>query len=170
MVPESSVQVKESLVPGAGLGLFLAQDLPQGTVLGEYPGVVLPLAQHAASTKMQQAPQSEAYIWRFSDNQFVIDPTDGNGILQPECRGGNPSTPLSVPLFATLLSFLTVPTALCRINEPPKGRGVNVITEEDRESRTVTFKLERDCYANEELFIDYGLSYDRSKYGPPPSD
>jgi hypothetical protein len=166
MVEPSTLEIKTSLVPNAGLGLFLAQDLPRGTVLGEYPGVVLPLAQHAASNKMQKAPLSEAYIWRFSDNAFVIDPTDQNGVLQPNCRGGNPSTPFSVPIFSTLLSFVTVPSTLCRINEPPKGRDVNVITEEDLRSRTVNFQLERNCYAGEELYIDYGLSYDRSMYGP----
>jgi hypothetical protein len=63
------------------------------------------------------------------------------------------------------LSFVQVPTTVCRINEPPKGRDVNVITSEDRDSRTVTFILERDVYEGEELYIDYGLSYDRSMYG-----
>jgi hypothetical protein len=165
-VPESALHIKESMIPGAGLGLYVSQDLPAGTILGDYPGVVLPLTQHATSTKLQhEAPQSEAYIWRFGDNQFVIDPTDPQGILQDSCRGGNPSTPLSVGIFATILSFVTVPTALCRINEPPKGKDVNVVTEEDSIARKVTFLLERDCSAGEELYIDYGLSYDRSRYG-----
>jgi hypothetical protein len=159
------LQVKESLVPNAGLGLFLTQDLPGGTILGDYPGVVLPLTQHAGSGKLQTAPQSEGYIWRFGDNQFVIDPTDQDGMLQELCAGGNPSTPLSVFLFSTILSFVKVPTTLCRINEPPKGRDVNVITEENLKERKVTFILERNCYAGEELYIDYGLSYDRSRYG-----
>ncbi|KAG7340148.1 SET methyltransferase domain containing protein [Nitzschia inconspicua] len=164
-VPKSAIEIKESTVSGAGLGLYLKQDFPKGTILGDYPGVVLPLAQHSESNKMQVAPFSEAYIWRFSDNKFVIDPTDNQGFLQETCRGGNPGTPLSVGIFATILSFVTVPSALCRINEPPKGRDVNVITEEDLKARKVTFVLERDCYTGEELFIDYGLSYDRSLYG-----
>lgn len=72
---------------------------------------------------------------------------------------------LSQGFFNSVLSFVQVPTTLCRINEPPKGRDVNVITSEDRNSRTVTFILERDVYEGEELYIDYGLSYDRSMYG-----
>jgi SET domain-containing protein len=36
--------------------------------------------------------------------------------------------------------------------------------------RTVTFQLERDVYTGEELFIDYGFSYDRSMYGKPNSN
>jgi hypothetical protein len=100
----------------------------------------------------------------------VIDPTDQDGMLQEFCRGGNPSVPLSVLLFSTILSFVTVPTTLCRINEPPKGRDVNVITEENLNERKVTFLLERDCFAGEELYIDYGLSYDRSRYGDSGKD
>ena len=158
-----SLRIADSQVPGAGLGLFLTSTLRQGTVLGTYPGVVIPLQQNLG--KLQQYPQCEGYIWRFSDNQFVIDPTDQYGEIQDVCFGGNPSMPFSTTLFNTLLSFLSVPTTLCRINEPPKGRDVNVITEEDRQARTVTFILERDVYEGEELFIDYGLSYDRSMYG-----
>ena len=72
---------------------------------------------------------------------------------------------LSEGFFQTLLSFMKVPTTLCRINEPPRGKDVNVVTDEDRGARSVTFSLERDVFAGEELFIDYGLSYDRSAYG-----
>lgn len=161
--PSRSIQVRESLVPGAGLGLFAASTLRRGTVLGGYPGVVIPLTQNLG--KLRDHPACEGYIWRFSDNQFVIDPTDRQGEIRDVCLGGNPSIPLSVAIFATLFRFMSVPTTLCRINEPPKGRDVNVITEEDLNARTVTFVLERDVYEGEELYIDYGLSYDRSMYG-----
>ena len=76
-----------------------------------------------------------------------------------------------MPLSLALFRFLNpkdqggVPTILCRINEPPIGRDVNVVTDEDRDQRQVTFVLERDVFAGEEFFIDYGLSYDRSMYG-----
>ena len=166
------LRVGPSTVPGAGLGLFAARFMPKGTVLGTYPGVLLPLGQHSASAKVRDCPACASYIWRFTDNQYVIDPTDhGDGTLGPVCKGGNPSQPGSVVLF-NVLSLLGlwrgVPTALCRINEPPKGGDVNVVTEEDLESRTVTFALERDVYAGEELHIDYGLTYDRSGYGGNP--
>jgi hypothetical protein len=158
-----SLQIKHSTVPGAGLGLFCTSTLRKGTVLGTYPGVVIPLQQNLG--KLQKYPQCEGYIWRFSDNQFVIDPTDQFGEIQDVCCGGNPGMPFSILLFNTLLSSLSVPTTLCRINEPPKGRDVNVVTEEDIQTRSVAFILERDVYEGEELFIDYGLSYDRSRYG-----
>lgn len=160
---QNYVEAKQSTVPGAGLGLFAKTTLRQGTILGAYPGVVVPLTQNLQ--KLKEYPQCEGYVWRFSDNQFVIDPTNPKGIIEDYCLGGNPSMPLSIPFFQTLLSFVKVPTTLCRINEPPKGRDVNVVTNEDRELRQVTFMLERDVYEGEEFFIDYGLSYDRSQYG-----
>lgn len=161
------VAIRPSTVPGAGLGLFATMAMPKHTVLGTYPGVVLPLSQNL--NKLRMYPSCEGYIWRFSDNRFVIDPTNAVGVLDTVCYGGNPSLPGSTVLFQTLFQSMTVPTTLCRINEPPRGKDVNVVTEEDQSRRCVTFLLERDVYPGEELFIDYGLSYDRSIYGRVPS-
>jgi hypothetical protein len=158
----TDVEIQPSTVPGAGLGLFCKTAMPRGTVLGTYPGAVLPLQQNLS--KLANFPPCEGYIWRFSDNRSVIDPTSRTGELELACRGGNPSMPGSLWWFQTVLPFLQVSTALCRINEPPIGRDVNVVTNEDLKARTVTFELERNVYAGEELFIDYGLSYDRSMY------
>jgi hypothetical protein len=157
-------EIRPSQVEGAGLGFYAAQTLERGTVLGTYPGVVLPLSSE--NLKLKQYPQCEAYVWRFSDSKYIIDPTDKCGDIQMECRGGNPNVPLSV-LICNLLAR-PVSTALSRINEPPRGRDINVITEENLEDRTVSFALERDVYAGEELFMDYGLSYDRTAYGRTP--
>ena len=168
--PERYLRVAPSSVEGAGLGLYVAETLPKGTKLGTYPGIVVPLEPHLS--KLNQHPHCEAYIWRFSDSQMVIDPTNPVGILDDLCVGGNPNTFFSEWFFGNfpgnILSGIVsppVPTMLCRINEPPLGKDVNVVTDEDRETRTVVFSLERDVYAGEELFIDYGLSYDRSRYG-----
>ena len=161
---DTDIEIRPSQVPGAGLGLFAKKLLPKGTVLGAYPGTVLPLTQNL--NKLREYPPCEGYVWRFSDNKYVIDPTNPQGVLDPVCTGGNPSMPGSVGLFQTILAPLfSVSTALCRINEPPKGMDVNVVTSEDLTQRCVTFELERDVYAEEEFFIDYGLSYDRSMYG-----
>ena len=168
---DGCLRVAPSTVPGAGLGLFAARSMSKGTVLGTYPGVVLPLGQHSASSKVRDCPACASYIWRFTDNEYVIDPTDhGDGSLNALCKGGNPSQPLSVAFFNILFAlglWRGVPTALCRINEPPKGSDVNVVTEEDLETRTVTFTLEYDVYEGQELHIDYGLTYDRSSYSQP---
>jgi hypothetical protein len=161
------IVIQDSTVSGAGLGLFAKTTLYKGTVLGTYPGAVLPLQQNLV--KLKNYPPCEGYIWRFSDNRMVIDPTNATGDLDPVCVGGNPSMPGSLWLFENVLSkFVRADTALCRINEPPKGRDVNVVTDENLNDRTVTFQLERDVYAGEEFFIDYGRSYDRSMYGGTP--
>jgi len=158
-------EIKPSQVEGAGLGFYAAQDMEKGTILGSYPGVVLPLS--ANLRKLQQYPQCEAYVWRFSDSKFIIDPTDECGEIQMECRGGNPNVPFSVQICKLLAK--PVSTALSRVNEPPRGRDINVITEENLEERTVSFVLERNVYAGEELFMDYGISYDRTAYGRVPT-
>ena len=57
-------------------------------------------------------------------------------------------------------------TALCRINEPPIGAGgCNVGARENLDKREVVFTTLRDIFAGEELYLDYGLDYDRSGYG-----
>ena len=50
---ESYLSIRESNVPGAGLGLYAAQTIPQGTVLGNYAGVIRP-AQEFYSGKCRQ--------------------------------------------------------------------------------------------------------------------
>jgi len=163
-VPGLDIDVLASNVPGAGLGLFAKRRLPRGTILGTYPGVLLKMAEPNFK-KVNKYPQCETYIWRFSDNLFVLDPTNDVGDLDDICVGGSPGNPGSFFLFKNTFQF-SVPTYLCRINEPPRGNDVNVATEENLKERTVTFLLERDVCAGEEFFIDYGLTYDRSNYGP----
>ena len=154
--PDSDLLIQPSSVPGAGLGLFCQTDLPKGTVLGTYPGVMLPINERTLA-KVQRYPQCEAYVWRFSDNAFVLDPTNAVGELESTCTGGSAAWWGSYWL-CSLVASGGVPTTLCRINEPPIGKDVNVITEEDIASRTVTFVLERNVAKGEELFIDYGTN------------
>ena len=116
-VDPSCLRVGQSEVEGAGLGLFAGQNLRQGTVLGTYPGVVLPV--ESGLGKLSQYPNCEAYIWRFADSKMIVDPTDAKGDIQDYCVGGNPSALGSVWICNNLLAFLKVPTVLCRINEPP---------------------------------------------------
>ena len=81
------------------------------------------------------------------------------------CLGGTPDFPLSYFLHEKILRR-GVPTLLARINEPPLGGGgCNICSSENLETREVTFALSRDVYEGEELFMDYGLTYDRSSYG-----
>jgi len=56
-------QVRHSGVPNAGLGLFATRDFEEGTVLGTYPGVVVPLRQHS-EYKLRRFPNCEGFVWR----------------------------------------------------------------------------------------------------------
>eukprot|EP00977_Amphora_coffeiformis_P006924 scaffold1510_cov163-Amphora_coffeaeformis.AAC.3 len=60
LVGADAVEIKASTVPGAGLGLFARQSLPKGTVLGAYPGVLVPLSQNLG--KLRKYPECEAYV------------------------------------------------------------------------------------------------------------
>ena len=126
--------------------------------------VVRPIAQ--SMEKLKQYPACESYAWRFGDSKMIIDPTNDEGKLENECMGGS-TIPLSKFVFQNVLTDLKVSTALCRINEPPRGYDCNVETEEDIDARCVMFILSRDVVMGEELFLDYGLTYDRSHYNKP---
>ena len=165
-VPKT-LEVKSSQIPGAGLGLYAKIPLPSGTILGTYPGVVRPMGKYMK--KYDKLPHTGTYAWRLTDNMDMIDPTDRNGYLTDYCRGGSDDFPLSYLLhegiLSSLFSFWSVPTLLTRINEPPiGGGGCNVRTEENLKTREVVFLLSRDVVPGEELFMDYGLTYDRSSY------
>lgn len=50
-------------------------------------------------------------------------------------------------------------------NEPPRGAGgTNVFVEDGSEPTELLFVANRDIVAGEEIFIDYGVTYDRSSY------
>ena len=192
---DTFLEVRTSpILPNGGLGVFCAPNvstIPQGTVLGTYPGVLIPM--QSSSHKLRQYPHCEAYIWRFSDSQYIIDPTNPVGILRGSgndkdddqvCYGGNANMLGSIFFHQTIVPFVmkllstrdhqnekkttnrwfAKSTLLCRINEPPKGYDVNVVTVEHLYNRSVSFVTERTILPNEELFIDYGLHYDRSQY------
>jgi len=164
-IDRSCFVAKQSQVEGAGIGLYVTKALPEGTVLGTYPGVLRPSSKFLK--KYESLPQTAIYTWRFTDNEYCIDPTDKNGMLPDICYGGTDDYPLSYFINETLFRFMSVPTLLARINEPPVGGyGCNVRSEEDLIKREVVFELSRDVVAGEELFMDYGLTYDRSGYDP----
>lgn len=162
---ESTLQVRPSHVPNAGLGLFTTQSLSKGTILGTYPGVLRP-ANTFYDGKGRNFPQSIGYSWRFTDNKYVIDPTDSQGNIQDVCLGGSSEVPFSNAIFSTIFQIWKVTTALCRINEPPIGvGGCNVSARENLDTREVVFELIQDVMPGQELYLDYGLTYDRSMYG-----
>lgn len=161
-IDQSSFTLKQSLVENAGLGLYVTCALSKGTILGTYPGVVRPSSKYLQ--KYETVPQTSVYTWRFTDNQSCVDPTNKDGLLLDQCYGGTDDYPFSYFIHEQLFRW-SVPTLLARINEPPiGGSGCNVMATENLEKREVVFELSRDVFAGEELFMDYGLTYDRTAY------
>jgi len=165
MIDPACIESKNSQIEGAGAGLFAKTDIPEGTVLGTYPGVIRPTSKFLK--KIANKPDAGTYAWRFNDNLGLIDPTDQNGELQDLCFGGTDDFPFSYFLHRSVLNR-PVSTLLARINEPPiGGSGCNIFINEDLKKMEVTFYLSRNVAAGEEFFMDYGLSYDRSLYNGP---
>ena len=146
--------VPRSRIPGAGRGVFAGAELPQGTILGAYPGRMTFMGPYYR--KLQRVPHASSYVWKLQDGQRVLDPTDAAGIL---CE------PLALieGLPTQLGEAYAVPTTLALINEPSPGLDVNVETHEQGDE--VLFVTSRRCVEGEELFLDYGQDYDRSFYG-----
>ena len=158
------LEKKTSNISNAGLGLFATSKIPKDTIIGTYPGVVRPLERYV-NEKLQPYPHSAQYIWRFSDNRMVIDPTDQIGLLNDFCMGGTSDWFGSYLIFQTLLKDLfKKDTMLARVNEPPPMSDCNIYVVEDVKQRKVTFLTSRDIVSGEELFLDYGKTYDRTMY------
>lgn len=134
----------------AGKGVFALGPIPEGTVLGAYPG--RPRTPAGMAAKSVVAPGARDYCFRTPDDR-LLDPTDATGQLSTSPGPGLPWLPIDV--------------TLAYINEPPKGAGLTNVTVEDDpdDSAGLLCVAARDIYPGEELFMDYGIYYDRSSYG-----
>ena len=150
LTPGAPLVAQQSIVSGAGRGLFVSADLPAGYTLGAYPGRLIGRMEY--QRKLQTSPRAAEYCWQLSSSDGVLDPTDQRGVLMEP-----------LPLIEALAQpVAAVPTTLALINEPAPGLDVNVDTYE--QGWQLTFVLNRDVRAGEELFLDYGPMYDRSSY------
>lgn len=134
-----ALSIAPSRVPNAGLGLYVTRSLPEGTVLGTYPGVLRSQSDFIDG-KCRMYPKAVYYSWRLNDSGYVLDPTDSRGEIQSYCYGG--SDVVSEAAFLSLLRLCAKPTDLARINEPPVGfGGCNVVAREEKENKCVRFAL-----------------------------
>lgn len=142
------LSIRKSTVPKSNLGLFALKTIPKGTIIGEYPGYLINVNDTLYKKKDDKARASaQKYMWALTD-ELVLDPTNKLGILDLE--------------LSYLFGLLKVPTTIARINEPPPGKDCNVATSIDGARVIVT--ADRDIFADEEIFMDYGRTYDRSDY------
>eukprot|EP00798_Chlamydomonas_sp_ICE-L_P024179 gene24179-9769_t len=136
----------------AGLGLFAKQPIPGGTVLGAYPG--RPRSAVEMTAKAETAPLARQYVFRTDDGRY-LDPTDIEGKPCPRPAPG-PMWPADINI------------ALAYANEPPVGSaGPNASLEDGETPLDILFVASRDIVEGEEIFIDYGKSYDRGGYKKP---
>eukprot|EP01025_Chloroclados_australasicus_P004217 TRINITY_DN1100_c2_g1_i1.p2 TRINITY_DN1100_c2_g1~~TRINITY_DN1100_c2_g1_i1.p2 ORF type:complete len:224 (-),score=23.15 TRINITY_DN1100_c2_g1_i1:292-963(-) len=143
------LMVQES--PVHGRGVFAKEDIPKGTVIGVFPGRMRSISE--LDLKSQQCPRVKGYIF-CTDNKMVLDPTDMTGEPSDKPSPGLPWWPVN-PTMAFM-------------NEPPRGgKGTNVVIEVGKNPADVMFITTRDVYKDEELFVDYGLYYDRTSYVEP---
>lgn len=142
------LEVTESSIEG--LGVVARVPIPEGTVVGCYPG--RPRQAPEMRAKIDMAPLAASYCFQTKPG-WLLDPTDMAG--RPTSRP-SPGLP-----------WLAVDATLCRVNEPPPGSaGPNVAVQDDpKDEHGLLVVASRDIQAGEELWIDYGPVYDRSTYG-----
>jgi hypothetical protein len=147
-----ALAVSSSTIPQAGKGVFATEPIARGTVLGSYPGV--PRSDEEMAAKALVVPTSRFYCFSVRPD-LILDPTGMDGL------------PSSRPVPMHMWWPFEVDCTLSYVNEPGiGGKGVNVVVEDDQSDARVglCFVADRDIDAGEELFIDYGVSYDRSGY------
>ncbi len=145
------LDVRESTIPGAGQGVFATTSIKRGQVLGAYPGV--PRTDHEMTAKALVVPTSRFYVFSVRPG-VILDPTGEDGL------------PSAHPVPARFWWPFDVDCTLAYVNEPSLGLGVNVAVEDDASDASgLCFVADRDIQEGEELFIDYGVSYDRRGYG-----
>ena len=143
------VEIRRSTIANANMGVFSKQFIAADTLVGCFPGFVVNVDDALDRKRDDDAKASaKKYMWSISDEE-VLDPTNVDGKLE-----------LEIMYFGGLIK---VNTAMARVNEPPPGADCNLYTKVD--NGQVYVYAERDIFADEELFLDYGTSFDRSDYG-----
>eukprot|EP00435_Cladocopium_sp_Y103_P053613 s1701_g17.t1 len=74
------VTVGPSTIPGAGMGLFAAEDLPKYQVIGEYSGEVKSYARFGE--KVDRLGHNHLHPFYLKPG-LIVDPTDEEGALDP---------------------------------------------------------------------------------------
>ena len=138
-------QVRESAVHGKGV--FAKAPIAEETVLGAYPGRVRTPSE--VLSKVQRAPGTKDYVFR-TCHGWYLDPTDAAGVVSAQPQPGLP--------------WFGVDPTLAFVNEPRVTDSVNVTILDEVGMKEVRFVAACDIAPSQELFIDYGQSYDRSSY------
>lgn len=98
-------------------------------------------------------PTRAAHTARRTRTGALLDPTDAAGALSPLPAPGLPWPPVDV--------------TLAYLNEPPRGAGGCSVSVDDDPGDACGLLCVacRDIAPGEEIYMDYGPNYDRSRYG-----
>eukprot|EP00913_Durusdinium_trenchii_P029165 g27341.t1 len=111
----SALRVQDSRIPGAGMGLFAAEELPEYVVIGQYSGEVKDYARFGE--KVQRLGHNHLHPFYLKPG-LLVDPTDEEGALHPaSLRFASLATGVSFWNRTTTAST-PKPTAM----EPPNKR------------------------------------------------
>lgn len=125
-------EVRDSLIPGAGKGVFAVSDIPKDTVIGEYTGKFITYGEHVALAEKNE--------WHYVMGLLECAKENAGGYTLIDGRSGNMTSRINyAPAKFQNVKFM-------KICEPPF---VNIISL-------------RDIKNGEELYIDYGPAYDYS--------
>lgn len=126
------MEIRDSLIPGAGKGVFAVTDIPKGTVIGEYTGKFITYEEY-----VRLAEKNE---WHYVMGLLECAKEKAGGYTLIDGRFGNITSRINyAPVKFQNVKFV-------KICEPPF---VNIISL-------------RDIKSGEELYIDYGPAYDYS--------
>lgn len=132
------VAVGRSTIPGAGMGLFAAEDLPKYQIVGEYSGEVKSYARFGE--KVDRLGHNHLHPFYLKPG-LIVDPTDEEGALDP----------------ASLSMAFT--------NEAPPGGRYNLLAlytwPEPDEQPAVYFCTREAINKGSELFVCYGYDHPR---------
>mmetsp|Transcript_1796 Transcript_1796/g.2472 ORF Transcript_1796/g.2472 Transcript_1796/m.2472 type:complete len:525 (-) Transcript_1796:984-2558(-) len=142
------IEIRKSKAIANNLGVFAKKFIPEGTTIGIYPGYLKTIDEFQQSKVDEKAlNNAKRYTWQLTENT-LLDPTDQNGFLGLE--------------LSFLFGLFKVSTSLSRLNEPPIGYDVNAFSR--NLNNDIEIVVERDIFPDDEIFIDYGLAFDRSDY------
>jgi hypothetical protein len=137
-------ELKNSIIPGAGLGIFAKTDLPKNHILGNYKGTWLTPEQYMAS------PKELLYVWELydykgnkRDNGEKYDPNRVIGYID----GG----------------LIKNSNFLRYLNHPRNNAEENVKAKQEKNQ--IIYYTCRPVSKGEELMVSYGEEYGKTLLG-----
>ena len=139
------LKLDNSIVPGAGLGIFATQDYPEGYDVGRYKGRWLTPEQFKA------CPKQLLYVWEVTDYRGNKD--------RPKGQKYEPGRTLGY----WDAEFKKDSNYMRYVNHPRNTKEENISAKQ--KGHYIHYVATRPIKAGEELFVNYGPSYSKLLIG-----